>query len=89
MTVDMHRDPRVLTNRLSTLMGTRRVSVAEVARATGPAYKTVYDLYHARSAQVHLETLNRLCNYFGVGPSEIFEWQPDVEPGAGAEGRQN
>lgn len=79
MAVVMHETAPVLTNKLSTLMGARRVSVAEVARATGLAYRTVYDLYRDRSTQLHIETLNRLCNYFGVGPSDILEWRADAQ----------
>jgi putative transcriptional regulator len=70
----------VLTNRLSRLIGERRVSIREVARETGIAYRALFELYHDRSTRLDLHTLNRLCNYFQVGPEQIFEWQPDPTP---------
>ena len=71
---------RVLTNRLSRLMGERRLSIQDVARDTGLSYTTVFQLYHDRSTRYDKETLDRLCNYFGVGVEQIFEWQPESNP---------
>ena len=70
----------VLTNRLSRLIGERRVSIREVSRETGIAYRAVFDLYHDRSTRLDLHTLNRLCNYFQVGPEQIFEWTTEPTP---------
>src|SRR5918912_976712 len=75
LAVSMHRGGTVLTNRLSRLMGERRLSIADVARGTGISYRALYDLYHAKSVQIHLDTLDKLCNYFHVGPEQIFEWE--------------
>lgn len=74
----------MLINRLSRLMGERRVTMQDVARATGLSRQTIHDLYHDRSTRIDLETLNRLCNFFGVPTSEVFEWAP--EPAAPAPG---
>lgn len=67
----------MLTNRLSRLMGERRVTVQEVARATGMSRTTLHDLYHDRSKRIDFATLDKLCNYFGVDTQQILEWQPD------------
>jgi putative transcriptional regulator len=75
--MQMMEAPSVLTNRLSRLMGERRASVQDVTRATGLAYKTVADLYHARSTRIDLHTLDALCRYFRVGPEQIFEWSDE------------
>ena len=71
----------VLKNRLSRLMGERRIGIKGVAEGSGVSYRAVFDLYHEKSQRVDLSTLNRLCNFFGVGPGEIFEWTPDARPG--------
>jgi len=76
----MRREQAVLTNRLSRLMGERRLSIAKVARGTGMSYRAMYDLYHAKSVQIHLDTLDKLCTYFQVGPEQIFEWHPAPTP---------
>lgn len=73
-----HSGDAVLTNRLSRLMGERRLSIQDVARGAGVSYRALFDLYHDRTVRIDLVNLNRLCNYFGVGPSDIFEWQPDA-----------
>jgi putative transcriptional regulator len=71
-----HREVPVLINRLSRLVGERRVTIKEVAERSGLSYKVVLDLYHDRSKRLDVATLEKLCDYFGVGPGEIFEWRP-------------
>lgn len=70
-----HREAPVLINRLSRLIGERRLNVTDVAEGTGISYRTLHDLYHARTTRIDLETLNRLCAFFDVGPEQIFEWR--------------
>ena len=76
----MSRKHPVLINRLSRLMGERRVSMQEVARATGLSYTTVFQLYHDRSTRYDKDTLDSLCSYFGVGIEHILEWTPAPTP---------
>jgi putative transcriptional regulator len=71
----------VLKNRLSRLMGERRIGIKGVAEGSGVSYRAVFDLHHEKSQRVDLSTLNRLCNFFEVGPGELFEWTPDARPG--------
>ena len=74
MAVIMPRTGPLLINRVSRLMGDRRLTIQDVARGTGLSRKTVGELYHATSTRIDLETLDRLCAFFKVGPSDIFEW---------------
>jgi len=76
----MNQTHAVLTNRLSRLMGERRVSMLAVARATGLSYTTVFQLYHDRSTRYDKDTLDSLCSYFGVGIEHILEWTPAPTP---------
>ena len=69
----------VLRNRLSRLMGERRIGIKQVAEGSGVSYRAVFDLYHERSQRVDLHTLNRLCNYLQVPVGDILEWTPDRE----------
>ena len=85
MTVNTHRDQSVLVNRLSRLMGERRLNIAEVARGSGVSYRALYDLYHDRTRRIDFETIDRLCAYFKVGTEQILEWQPDPAPGGAGE----
>ena len=67
----------MLVNRLSRLMGARRLSIQDVATATGLSYTTVFQLYHDKSTRFDRETLDRLCAYFGVGLGDILEWMTE------------
>jgi putative transcriptional regulator len=69
----------VIVNRVSRLMGERRLSIQDVSRSTGLAYSVVFDLYHDKSKRFDRETLNKLCRFFGVTVGEILEYQPDAE----------
>ncbi len=80
MTATMNQTQPVLTNRLSRLMGERRVSMLAVARATGLSYTTVFQLFHDRSTRYDKATLESLCAYFGVGLEHILEWTPAPTP---------
>ena len=82
MAVTMHSKP-VLINRLSRLMGERRINIAGLVRETGLSRTTLHDLYHDKTRRIDFDTLDRLCAYFKVGPSEILEWTP-VDPQDGA-----
>lgn len=70
-----------LVNRVSRLMGERRLTAKDVADGTGLAYRVILDLYHARSTRLDVRTLEKLCDYFRVGPSEVFEWTPPAGEG--------
>ncbi|MGI8424179.1 MAG: helix-turn-helix domain-containing protein [Chloroflexota bacterium] len=76
MTATIAPDGRpVLINRLSRLVGERRLTVKDVAEGSGISYRTLHDLYHARTTRIDLETLNKLCAFFDVEPGQIFEWR--------------
>lgn len=78
----------MLINRLSRLMGDRRLSIQAVHQGTGISYATMHDLYHDRNKRIDFATLDKLCNFFGVGPEQVFEWQADGESAHG-EGQGN
>ena len=76
----------MLINRLSRLIGDKRVNIADGVRGIGISYPTGHDYYHDDRKRIDLRVLNTLCTYFRVGPSEVFERQPDDEQGAGSNG---
>lgn len=47
--------------RLSTLLGKRRLSQADIARMTGIRPNTINDLYHELADRVNLEHLDLIC----------------------------
>ena len=87
MAVMMRRGAPLLVNRLSRLMGDRRLNIQAVADGTGLTRKTIHDLYHNKSVQIHLDTLDKLCAFFQVSPNDVFEWQPTPPDGPDGERR--
>lgn len=55
-------------------MGERRENVQSLASATGVAYGTAYKLYKGSTKRIEFDTLNRLCQHFGVSPGDILEY---------------
>lgn len=60
---------------LSRLMGERKLKIADVARETGLHRNTVTLLYKETAAQIDLETLDRLCGFFGCTVGDLLEYQ--------------
>jgi putative transcriptional regulator len=69
----------MIVNRLSRLLGERRMSIAELQRRTGLSYVTLHDLYTDKSKRVDFKTLNQICQALGVQPGDILEHVPDPE----------
>ena len=70
----------MIVNRLSRLMGERRLSIQELARQSGVSYGALHDLYHARSRRFDADVLDRLCRTLGCGVGDILEYAPDPAP---------
>ncbi len=69
----------MIENRLSRLLGERRMSVSELQRRTGLAYTTLHSLYHGRTDRIDLDTLDRICRALGVGVGDILEYREATE----------
>jgi putative transcriptional regulator len=70
----------MIVNRVSRLMGERRMGVTDLSRATGLAYATCYQLYAGTSRRVDFGTLDALCRHFECGVGDLFEYVPDSQP---------
>lgn len=66
--------------RLHEEMGKRRMKIQDVARATGLAWDAVANIYHGRSKQVALDTLDRLCKALGCQVGDLLVYVPDEGP---------
>jgi putative transcriptional regulator len=69
----------MIENRLSRLLGERRMSIAELERRTGIPYTSLFELYHGRAKRVDLKTLDRICKALGVTPGDILEYVPEPD----------
>ncbi|MBQ8201449.1 MAG: helix-turn-helix transcriptional regulator [Clostridia bacterium] len=63
--------------RLSTLLGEKRWTQADLARRTGIRANTINDYYHEMADRVNLEHLDRICEVLGCDLSDLIERVPD------------
>lgn len=65
---------------LSTRLGERRWTQADLARATGIRPSTINDLYHEFAARISLEHLDLICEALDCEPSDLIVRVPNKEP---------
>ena len=79
-TITKAENLQVLTNNILNLLATKhggKPNVSDMQKNIGITYKAAHELAHGKSNTIRLSTLDNLCKYFGVGPSEIFIYTPD------------
>ncbi|WP_417697858.1 helix-turn-helix domain-containing protein [Psychromonas sp.] len=64
---------------LSTIMGSKRLKIADVARDTGINRGTITRLYNETATRVELEVVDQLCKYLSVSVGEIFESESEAQ----------
>ncbi len=62
----------MITCRLSTILGAKRLKVADVCQATGIARATVDRYYHDQVKSFDREVLSKLCRYLDVKPGDLL-----------------
>lgn len=65
---------------LSTRLGERRWTQADLARMTGIRPSTINDLYHEIAERVNLEHLDLICEALECDISDIIKKVPNSEP---------
>ena len=58
---------------LSTLLGSKKLKIADVVRDTGINRSTVTRLFHETNNRIDFETLELLCNYLECGVGDLLE----------------
>ncbi len=69
----------MILNKLSEIMGRKRIKMYELARMTGLARSTVFELYYDNTKVLKLETLNKICWALECKVEDILEYIPDEE----------
>jgi putative transcriptional regulator len=64
---------------LSKLMGERRLKIADVARDTGISRGALTRIYYETAERLDVESLDKLCAYFGCTISDLLEHTPDPQ----------
>ncbi len=65
---------------LSTRLGERRWTQADLARATGIRPNTINDLYHELTDRVSLEHLDLICEALDCELGELVKREPNKHP---------
>ena len=67
----------MIKNRVSILIGERRMKIAEVARLAGLSYNAVANIYYNKTTNIDFETLNKLCFVLDCNPNDLFKYIPE------------
>ena len=65
---------------LSTRLGERRLTQADLARMTGIRKNTISELYNEIATRVSLDHLDLICEALGCGLTDLLEITPNAEP---------
>lgn len=60
----------------STMLGARKLKIADVARATGIHRNTLRALYHENAKRIEIDVIDSLCEYFSCSIEDLIEYQP-------------
>ncbi|OYS85904.1 hypothetical protein CBG04_01045 [Limosilactobacillus reuteri] len=66
----------MIKTNLAVLMAERGLKIADVYEATGISKTTLMAISENNGKGIQYETMDKLCNYFGVTPSEFFSYSP-------------
>lgn len=67
----------MIKNKLSELMGKKRLNMAELARMSKLSHVAIFKIYHDKNKSIGLDTLNKLCWALECEIQDIFEYIPD------------
>ncbi len=72
----------MIINEVSTMIGKRKTTVAEVARCINVKYETIQNLYLDKTQGIKFKILNKLCWYLKCEPNDLLRYVPDENPPA-------
>ncbi len=64
----------MIKNRLSIIMGIKKVKIAELSQMTGLNDNTISNLYYERTKGVDFETLDKICWALECKTQELFQY---------------
>ena len=67
----------IVYDKLMNILSERQMNKRQLSEAIGIKANTMSAL--SKNRNVNMETINRICEYLHVQPSEIMEWIPDAE----------
>lgn len=66
----------MIKSNLAIVMAEKKIKISELSRKTGISRVTLTSLYYNNSGGIQFDTLNNLCNFLSVKPSDILVYYP-------------
>ena len=66
-----------IENKISEIMGRKRMKISELSRQTGLSYPAAYSLWKGTTKSISFDTMARLCEVLDVHPGELFVYVSD------------
>ena len=66
----------MIKSNLAIVMAEKKIKISELSRKTGISRVTLTSLYYNNSGGIQFDTLNNLCNFFNVKPSDLLLYYP-------------
>lgn len=64
----------MIINKLSEILGRKKLKIADVIKDTGITRPTLTSLYYGQSTGINFNTLNKLCKYLNIETGDIFKF---------------
>ena len=61
----------MINNKLSEILGRKRIKMSELQRLTGLSQSAVINLYYNKTKSVSFDTMNKLCNALECNTQEL------------------
>ena len=69
----------ILKNRLRIFMAENHLNISTVAAQTGISRNTIAKIYHEKNTRIDIQTIAKLCNYFGCTPNDLIILENESE----------
>lgn len=69
----------MIKNNLSTILGSRLLSISDLHTDTGIARSTLYSIYYRKTKGVSLSTLIKICDSLRLPLSDVIEYIPETK----------
>lgn len=63
----------MLKNKLSALMGAKRIKIYELAEMSGVSRSTIFRLYYDKTNTISFATIENICKALECTPNDLFE----------------
>ena len=67
----------MINNRLSEILGKKRIRMSELQRMTGLSQTAIINLYYNKTKSVSFDTIYKICNALECNTQDLFEHIPD------------